>query len=601
LNSDPQVNFPSAPGRAAFPVRDLALLLAVAGLLFFAWLGRLPLIEPDEGRNAEVAREMLATGDFITPHFNTLTYLDKPAAYFWMVAGSFRVAGVNEWAARLPSALMALATMLLVWFLARRMFGDGAGLRAGLAFATAPLVIVYSRYVIFDMTLAFLVCAAMVSYWQAQASNFRRPLLDMIFFAALGVAAITKGPVGFLLPLLSVLTFAGITGRWRDLRRLRWGLGVLVFLAAALPWFLAVSMRNPGFPRYAFWQESLQRFATSSTRRGGSIFYYLPVYLGGYLPWSIFLLYAGLTRLKLWRRMREESDRPTAYLVSWAAVVLIFFTISRSKLPGYFLPAVAPLSILTAKVWEDFETLKSGRPRWLGPSFLTLAALGIVVAVLPQAFRWEAVAAAANRKIPPAALALLKPSLFYSGLVLAALGILGRNLTRHSTAAKSSLFSLALLAMTVPLLLVRWAPALEAYANVLSSRRLAQAIQNGPERDLPVYGYYCFRTGLPFYLQRPVNLVTTDASELTSNYVAANLARMRQETTAAGLEPVLSDPQNLRERVQRATRPILVMVRVRDTQKLFDTVPNAEPLWTEWEHSIWKIPPGRNEEVGSRK
>jgi len=601
LNSDPQVNFPSAPGRAAFPVRDLALLLAVAGLLFFAWLGRLPLIEPDEGRNAEVAREMLATGDFITPHFNTLTYLDKPAAYFWMVAGSFRVAGVNEWAARLPSALMALATMLLVWFLARRMFGDGAGLRAGLAFATAPLVIVYSRYVIFDMTLAFLVCAAMVSYWQAQASNFRRPLLDMIFFAALGVAAITKGPVGFLLPLLSVLTFAGITGRWRDLRRLRWGLGVLVFLAAALPWFLAVSMRNRGFPRYAFWQESLQRFATSSTRRGGSIFYYLPVYLGGYLPWSIFLLYAGLTRLKLWRRMREESDRPTAYLVSWAAVVLIFFTISRSKLPGYFLPAVAPLSILTAKVWEDFETLKSGRPRWLGPSFLTLAALGIVVAVLPQAFRWEAVAAAANRKIPPAALALLKPSLFYSGLVLAALGILGRNLTRHSTAAKSSLFSLALLAMTVPLLLVRWAPALEAYANVLSSRRLAQAIQNGPERDLPVYGYYCFRTGLPFYLQRPVNLVTTDASELTSNYVAANLARMRQETTAAGLEPVLSDPQNLRERVQRATRPILVMVRVRDTQKLFDTVPNAEPLWTEWEHSIWKIPPGRNEEVGSRK
>jgi len=601
LNSDPQVNSLSAPGRAALPVRDLALLLAVAGFLFFAWLGRLPLIEPDEGRNAEVAREMLATGDLITPHFNTLTYLDKPAVYFWMVAASFRAAGVNEWAARLPSALMALATMFLVWFLARRMFGDGAGLRAGLAFATAPLVIVYSRYVIFDMTLAFLVCAAMVSYWQAQASDFRRPLFDMIFFAALGVAAITKGPVGFLLPLLSVLAFAGITGRWRDLRRLRWGLGLLVFVAAALPWFLAVSVRNPGFLRYALWQESLQRFATGSTRRGGSFFYYLPVYLGGYLPWSFFLLYAGLTRLKLWRRLREESDRPTAYLVSWVAVVFIFFTISRSKLPGYFLPAVAPLSILTAKVWEDFETSGSDRPRWLGPGFLTLTALGIVVAVLPQAFRWEAVAAAASRKIPPGALVLLKPSLFYSGLALAALGILGRNLTRHSTAAKSSLISLALLAMAMPLLLVRWAPALEAYANVVSSRRLAQAIHQGPEKDLPVYGYYCFRTSLPFYLQRPVNLVTTDASELTSNYVAANLARMRQETTAAGPDSVLSDPQDLRARVQRATRPLLVMVRVRDAQKLLDAVPNAEPLWTDWEHSIWKIPPGQTEGVGSRK
>lgn len=595
------MNSPSAPARAAFPVRDLALLLAVAGLLFFAWLGRLPLIEPDEGRNAEVAREMLATGDLITPHFNTLTYLDKPAVYFWMVAASFRVAGVNEWAARLPSALMALATMLLVWFLARRMFGDGAGLRAGLAFATAPLVIAFSRYVIFDMTLAFLVCLAMVSYWQAQASGFRRPAFDVLFFAALGVAAITKGPVGFLLPLLSVLAFAGLTGRWRDLRRLRWGFGLLVFLAAALPWFAAVSLRNPGFPRYAFWQESLRRFATGSTHRGGSIFYYLPVYLGGYLPWSFFLLYAGLTRLGLWRRLRDEGQRPAAFLISWSAVVFIFFTVSRSKLPGYFLPAVAPLSILTAKVWEDFKTSESGRPAWLGPGFLTLAALGIVFAALPQALRWEAAAAAASRKIPPATLALLQPALFYSGLALAALAIFGRNLARRSTAAKSALFSFALLALTVPLLLVRWAPALQAYANVASSRRLAQAIQQGPERDLPVYGYYCFRTSLPFYLQRPVNLVTTDASELTSNYIAANLARMRQQASAAGAEPVLSDPEDLRERIQRATRPMLVMVRVRDVQKLLDAVPEAEPLWTDWEHSIWKIPAGRSEEVGSRE
>lgn len=595
------MNSPSAPGRAAFPVRELALLLAVAGLLFFAWLGRLPLIEPDEGRNAEVAREMLATGDLITPHFNTLTYLDKPVVYFWMVAASFRVAGVNEWAARLPSALMALATMLLVWFLARRMFGDGAGWRAGLAFATAPLVIAFSRYVIFDMTLAFLVCAAMASYWQAQASDFRRPVFDVLFFAALGVAAITKGPVGFLLPLLSVLAFAGLTGRWRDLRRLRWGLGLLVFLAAALPWFAAVSLRNPGFPRYAFWQESLRRFAAGSTHRGGNIFYYLPVYFAGYFPWSFFLLYAGLTRLKLWQRLRDEGQRPAAFLISWVAVVFIFFTVSRSKLPGYFLPAVAPLSILTAKVWEDFKTSESGRPAWLGPGFLTLAALGIAVAALPQAFRWEAVAAAASRKIPPATLALIPSGLFYSGLALAALGVFGRNLARRSTAAKSSLFSFVLLAMTMPLLLVRWAPALAAYANVASSRRLAQAIQQGPEKALPVYGYYCFRTSLPFYLQRPVTLVTTDASELTSNYIAANLARMRQQASGAGAEPVLSDPQDLRARIQRATRPMLVMVRVRDVQKLLDAVPEAEPLWTAWEHSIWKIPPGRSEEVGSRK
>ena len=117
---------------------SLGLLLFTAAVLFFAGLGRLPLLEPDEGRNAEVGREMLVSGDWITPHFNGFVYLDKPAVYFWMVAASFKTFGISEGAARLPSALMAVATMLLVWFLARRMFGDSAGLRAGLIFAACP-------------------------------------------------------------------------------------------------------------------------------------------------------------------------------------------------------------------------------------------------------------------------------------------------------------------------------------------------------------------------------------------------------------------------------------------------------------------------------
>jgi 4-amino-4-deoxy-L-arabinose transferase-like glycosyltransferase len=252
---------------------SLGLLLLAAGVLFFAGLGRLPLLEPDEGRNAEVGREMLVTGDWITPHFNGFTYLDKPAVYFWMVAASLKTFGVSEGAARLPSALMAVATMLLVWFLARRMFGNSVALRAGIVFAASPLAIALAREVIFDMTLTFFVTLAMVAFWLAEERNFQVPWFDALMFAAMGVGVITKGFVGILLPLISVLIYQALRGRWREWLRLRWGWGLLVFFAAALPWFVAVSLRNPDFPRYAFWNESLKRFATSTAHRGGGIFY----------------------------------------------------------------------------------------------------------------------------------------------------------------------------------------------------------------------------------------------------------------------------------------------------------------------------------------
>jgi 4-amino-4-deoxy-L-arabinose transferase-like glycosyltransferase len=250
--------------------RHFLLLLIVGVLLFFVGLGSLPLVEPDEGRNAEVAREMLVSGDWVTPHYNSLAYLDKPAVYFWLVAGSFRVLGTSEFAARLPSALAALGTLLLVWWMARKMFGEAVGLRAAVIWASTPLVIIFSRQVIFDMTLTLLVTLSMLAFWIDSTSAFKRPWLEMLMFAAWGVAAITKGLVGFLLPLLSLLAYQALAGRWRELKRLRWGFGTFVFLAASLPWFLTVCMRHPDFVRYAFWQESLQRFATGSAQRGGS-------------------------------------------------------------------------------------------------------------------------------------------------------------------------------------------------------------------------------------------------------------------------------------------------------------------------------------------
>jgi 4-amino-4-deoxy-L-arabinose transferase-like glycosyltransferase len=189
----------------------------------------------------------------------------------------------------------------------------------------------------------------MVVFWLAQESNFRKPWFDDLMFAAMGLAVITKGFVGILIPLVAVLIYEAARGRWREWLRLRWGWGLLVLLAAALPWFIAVSMRNPDFPRYAFWNESLKRFTTTAAHRGGGIFYYIPVFLGGFFPWSIFLLLGGWNRLRRWRELKQEAGRPILFLLSWAGWVFVFFSGSHSKLPTYFLPAIVPLSILMQK------------------------------------------------------------------------------------------------------------------------------------------------------------------------------------------------------------------------------------------------------------
>ena len=579
-------------------------MLVVAGIVFFAGLGRLPLLEPDEGRNAEVAREMLASGDLITPHFNTLTYLDKPVVYFWMVAASFRLWGLTEWAARFPSALMALATMLLTWFLARRMFGDSAGLRAAIVLATTPLVVAYSRLVIFDMTLAFLVTVAMTCFWFAAASDYRRPWLEVLLFAVMGLATITKGPVGFLLPLLSILAYQALLGRVSELKHLRWGLGVAVFLVVALPWFIAVSLRHPDFPRYALWEESLRRFATGSARRGGSVFYYVPVFLLGFFPWSFFLLFAGGNRWRRWRELRQEAHKPALFLLAWGAVIFVFFSISQSKLPGYFLPAVVPLSILMAVAWAEVGAAGAERrPDWLTAGFATLILLGLVVTAAPQVFRFAAVEIALTEKIHPAVVALLKPSLFYTGLILVALGFVGRNLAARRRGRILSVASLTLVALAVPLLLVRWRVPLQTYAAASSSRQLARTILESPEKDLPLYGYYCFRTSLAFYLRHPVGLVTADASELTSNYISRRLPELRRGMGRAGPpEPLLMDSTDLRNRAHYSPQAMLVMVRNRNVRQLSQVVPRMEPLWSDWEYSVWKIPAAEEHEgTGNRE
>lgn len=582
--------------------------------LFFIGLGRLPLLEPDEGRNAEVAREMLVSHDWITPHYDTLPYLDKPIILFWAVAGSFRCFGLTEWAARFPSALAAVLTVLLAWLAGAKLDGGKTGLRAGVILATSPLFFALARTVIFDMTLTFWITLALLCFWFNSRRSSTSLQLDLIAFAAMGLAALTKGPVGFLLPLIVLLVYQALAGKFAQLKRLHWALGWMVFLAITLPWFIEVSLRNPGFPKYAFWEESLLRFTTGAhLHRSQGIFYYIPVYLGGFFPWSFFLLFAGWNWRKKWRRLREEAHHAELFLLTWAAVVFIFFTISHSKLPSYFLPALIPLSLLMALAWRDIEGSGAVRsPDWLTAGFAVMILLGLLMAVSPQLLHFHGFEKQLARKLPGSVLSLLRSSLLLGGLIVAALGFLGRNLAMRSRKPILRQLALGVVALTVPLLVLRWIAPLKNYFATFSSRRLAGAILTSRQRNLPIYGYYYFRTSLPFYLRRPVGLVTTDGDELTSNYVVARFKTLRktarfpsginpsQTGTAMTAEaqgewagqPLLLDSQQLSDLARSGPGPFLLIVQNHEINEALGAAGSMFPLWGAWKYSVWEKRPG---------
>ena len=567
--------------------------------MFFAGIGRLALIEPDEGRNAEVAREMLAHGDWITPHFNNLAYLDKPPVYFWAVASAFKVAGLSEASARFPSALAALFMVCLVWLLSRRMLGGLTALYAGIILATSPLTVVFAREVIFDMTLSLFVTGAMVCYWLREAGVQKRNLLDILFFACMGLATLTKGPVGFLLPLLSIVAYQALRGKLARLKDLNWGWGLVVFLAITLPWFIAVSFRHPDFPRYAFWNESLERFATGRSHRAGPIYYYLIIYLAGFFPWSFFLLYAAFHRMKQWKEILQEQNTPVLFLLCWAGVIFVFFSISRSKLPGYFLPAMAPLSILMAMVWTGPKTESEARaPDWLTGGFATLIALGIIIAAAPHFKNYFFPHGGLEKKMPRDVITLLNATMLYSGIMLGALGVIGRDLCARARGKSPTTIMFVVAACCFPVMLTRWFRPLELFASSSSSRGLAQTIRESPQRNFPVYGYYYFRTSLPFYLRRPVGLISSTADELTSNYIVTQWPKIKKEIAAGRLPTQLAPaatggmPLIMEEKewlAKRSSTAVLLLVRNNQVAQLASAVDSMEPMWTGWQYSVWEI------------
>lgn len=367
------------------------LILATLYVCYFSHLGAIGFVGPDEPRYAWIARDMAETGDWVTPRLYGKPWFEKPPLYYWGAAVCFKLFGVSETAARLPSAISALlATLVLAW-LAWRLYGVETARWLLLLLPTTVGMIGFSHAAAPDMpfsgmlTIA-MVCAAVVlrlvpvgaGATNAAPANSSTPWVALVLFGFfLGLAVLAKGPAGIILCGGAIFFWAMFTKRWRDAFRLLHFAAIAAFAATALPWYVLCARQNSDFFRIFIIEHNFKRFLTPEFQHIQPFWYYGPILLLAILPWTALFLWCALAGFYNLSRSRYISPF-SLLLVCWSAFTLLFFTISKSKLPGYVLPAIPPVALLTTHSIVSKHTLLQVA-RWLLSAIgLTLILLGVL-------------------------------------------------------------------------------------------------------------------------------------------------------------------------------------------------------------------------------
>ena len=431
---------------------EFVVLFAVTAFLLFYGLvpifggDQVGLVGADEPRYAQIAREMLSAhsevchelhtkmvpaslsphavanavrcveGGTVTPILYGHPWLEKPALYYWRAMSFFKEFGVSDWSARLPSSTGAFVLIVLV-FLHMRRFRPGGQLDAALITASSVAIIGFARGASTDMQLAAPFCMGMLGWYAWYETGKKFWLFDLYFFGA--AATLAKGPVAPFLALSIMCIFLGLRREWSALRRTVWIPGLLLFFVMVLPWYVEVQRKNPTFVREFILQHNLKRFATDLYQHQQPFWYYLAVLLVGLLPWTVLALRAladaienSLAEWKVsldprrYLGHRRTGDAFPEFLVVWALFPIIFFSFSKSKLPGYILPSIPPITVLTGDYLNRIRP--HGLPRWLLWAHAATSGLMVFVLVLaPQHMVYETLVPSAGWLLAATLAALL--------------------------------------------------------------------------------------------------------------------------------------------------------------------------------------------------
>jgi 4-amino-4-deoxy-L-arabinose transferase-like glycosyltransferase len=509
----------------------IALFVGAAGL-FFMGLGSLPLFDVDEAVFAEATREMLETGDWITPRYNGADRFDKPILFYWLMAGAFTAFGVGEWGARFWSAAFGVGLVAMLAVFGRRRMGSRVGFLSGLIAATSLEVIVLAHSAITDMILITFITGGMLALYAAVQSADAKTgaRLAILGAAALGLAVLTKGPVGIVLPGLIVTIFLWLRGgMWDTAKRLPWWRMAAVFLAIVAPWYLLeLHARGWAFVEGFFLKHNVRRFTGVISGHAGPFYYYVPVVAVGFFPWTALLIPAVRWAWPSgWRGLRRPTDREALglFLLVWAGTVFVFFSLAGTKLPNYVAALFPPLALLTG-LWADrFVAGSAPADRWVAAGLVVSAVVAVALAValggLPWWLEW------ARGRFPQAAY-LQQPIAVGSGpawlaaaLVAGALAIGGLIAVGRRTAAIAAIALTT--AVATGLLVARVAPvAAEVMQIPLRDLSIRASREAGPDGVVAVYGLN--KPSVVFYARRLVTVIGEGRPEALADLLARDRA-----------------------------------------------------------------------------
>ncbi len=519
----------------------------VFGALNFFALGNHPLANPDEGRYAEIPREMLATGDWVTPRLNAVPYFEKPPFVYWCVAGCLKFFGPGEASVRLTPVIFGLGGVLLTYAAARRLHGRNAGLAAAAVLGTGLLYFALSRLLILDMAVSVLMSATLYCFILGvrEPGGNRRRWLFYGLYASSALATLSKGLIGFLVTGAVMFLWLLIFNQWKRLRPLYLPTGVLLFLAITLPWHLLVAQRNPGWAEFYFVHEHWNRFTTTAHGRYEPWWYFIPVVLLGLFPWVGFLWQALRDGLAGgWARRKENAD--AWFLVTWAAFIFLFFSKSQSKLIPYILPVFPPLAVLTG-VWLAQRWAEDVTPRLR----IGLRVFAFLCGLFAVAFLVVALKPGVLRE--PGQADAIRPYAFAMATILLIGGVVAPWAAKVR-GARAGLGTVLATMVGFSLVLVAGVP------EIRSTKELALIARARVRPGDRVYHYHAFFHDFVYYLQWPVGLVHyqdelelqfLDPAERATRFIEDD--EFRRQWNGAGRVWIVARKHEVKELLEDAT------------------------------------------------
>lgn len=480
---------------------DLIFISLFIGMFYFIWLGSHALFTPDEGRYSEVAREMVATGDYVTPRLNGVAFLDKPALYYWLQASAIQLFGLKEWSLRFWPALLGIIGCIATYVAGRTLFSRRAGILSALILATCPLYYGGAHYANLDLEVAVLISISLITSLLALQTENKKWFIVAYIFS--GLAFLTKGLIGIFFPAMIIGIWILLLNRWDTFKKMHLGKGLLIFLGITVPWYVLVQKANPQFLHFFFVDQQVSRFLTKGDfNNKTAMWFYVPIVLAGILPWSVFIIQATWQKLKAIASNRQQHASEL-FLVLWFFLIFIFFSIPKSKTVGYILPIFPAIALLIGtyldRMWN--ETKKRGIKIGL-ISYCVLSALLTVGFILAPFIQPEAI----------------KPELVkYIDMMAMIFAVSGAIVLYFLKKKKEiSTFVTTLFVTGVTFLLVFAASI--GNINQKSIKPLAMLIKPHLSANDEVVTYFKYYQDLPIYLERRITIVADwNAPDIAQN------------------------------------------------------------------------------------